>query len=625
MITMKHIFNTILQWLKEKQYLIYFAIGMFILDFYLRYINRTMKSFSVLNIIPNAFTVFWIFIFALIIYICNKKLKFVITLLLGSIFSILMFTNIIFSRIFSKFFTFKDTIYASEGSKFMYSIFGYIDYMDIIVLIVFTIFIFLSIYTYKYIEKETKRKKGLTIVFVIIITIALMFFIQTNIGKSSDTTDWSAFSNKRNIYNQFNDTKRAMMLCGLYEYSMRDFYLSFIKKNNVDYGEYYHDINTYFASNNKTVSDYNGIFKDKNLILVMLEDIDTWMLNKKAMPTLYHLQNEGINFTEHYAANYASGFTFNTEFIANTGLIPNISALRTSYSYNQNNYDYSLANLFRQAGYTVNSIHKNKGSFYNRDNMHLAWGYEHHYDYANLETNGDNLDLDTTVVQHNLDKFIPNDKFMTFYITYSAHMPYEFGKAECQENLSYIKEQFDSDNEEYLCAMSQAKNTDDAIKLLLDELKRQQKLEDTVLIFFTDHYAYSMDNAMVANQKDESDNNLLTKTPFIIYNAGISKETVTKVNSTVDILPTIADLFGLKYNPNIYFGNSIFNSEYKGLVVFSDKSWFDGELYYKGEILTPNSDYINNTNQYVDNLLTLGGKIIESDYFRLYDINNRKK
>ena len=190
MTTMRHIFNTVLQWLKEKQYLIYFAIGMFILDFYLRYINRTMKSFSVLNIIPNAFTVFWIFIFALIIYICNKKLKFVITLLLGSIFSILMFTNIIFSRIFSKFFTFKDTIYASEGSKFMYSIFGYINYMDIIVLIVFALFIFLSVYTYKYIEKETKRKKVLTIVSVSIMTISLMFFIQANIGKSSDTTDW---------------------------------------------------------------------------------------------------------------------------------------------------------------------------------------------------------------------------------------------------------------------------------------------------------------------------------------------------------------------------------------------------------------------------------------------------
>lgn len=622
---MKHIFNPILQWLKEKQYLIYFAIGMFILDFYLRYINRTMKSFSVLNIIPNTFTVFWILIFALIIYICNKKLKLIITILLSGTFSLLMFTNIIFSRIFSKFFSFKDIIYASEGSKFMYSIFGYINYVDIIVLILVAIFIFLSIYTYKHIEKETKIKKITTFAIVSGITIMIMIFAQVNIGKSTSTTDWSAFSNKRNIYNQFNDTKRSMMLCGLYEYSTRDFYLTFLKSSNTNYDSYYKEINSYFSTNNKTVSDDNGIFKDKNLILIMMEDIDTWMINEKSMPTLYKLKNESINFTEHYAANYASGFTFNTEFIANTGLVPNINALKTSYSYNQNNYDYSLANLFKNAGYIVNSIHKNKGSFYNRDNMHLAWGYEHHYDYASLETNGDNLDLDTTVVKHNLDKFIYDEKFMTFYITYSAHMPYEFSKAECQENISYIKDNFDSDNEEYLCAMSQAKNTDDAIKILIEELKQQQKLEDTVLIFFADHYAYSMDNMMVTDLKGESDNNLLTKTPFFIYNAGMVKRTIDKVNSTVDILPTIADLFALKYNPNIYFGDSIFNDNYQGLVVFSDRSWFDGENYYKGEVLAPNNDYINTTNQYVNNLLTLGGKIIESDYFRLYDVNNRKK
>ena len=360
-------------------------------------------------------------------------------------------------------------------------------------------------------------------------------------------------------------------------------------------------------------------------MLIMMEDIDTWMINKKSMPTLYKLKKNSIDFTEHYSATYASGFTFNTEFISNTSLIPNITSLKTSYSYNKNNYDYSLANLFKSEGYTVNSIHQNKGSFYNRDNMHIAWGYEKHYEYSTLKTGGENLNLDTAVVSNNLDKFIYDDKFMTFFITYSAHMPFEYSKKECDENIEYIKENFDSENEEYLCGLSQAKVTDDAIKILIEELEEQDLLEDTILIFYSDHYAYSMNKELVSELKNETDTNLKSKTPFFIYSNGEYVEKNNKVNSSVDILPTIADLFGLQYNPNIYFGNSIFSDDYKGIVVFSDKTWYDGEIYYKGKETDNDDEYINEINKYVENLLTLGGKIIETDYFRIYNLENEKK
>jgi len=620
-----NILKQICRWLNGKQYLIYFSVAMGILDFYLRFINRTMKSFSVLYIIPNIFTLIWILVLCLILYISNKRFKTIFTIIFSLLFTVLSFTNLIFLRIFSKFFSFQDLLYTSEGLDFFDSIFGYIKLSDIIVLLIIIVLIGLSIFSHKFIQQESKKIKKITVSIVISIIICLTCFVQFKIGKASQTTDWSAFSNKRNIYNQFNDTKRSMMLCGLYEYTFRDFYLTFIKKDNIDHTENIKKINEYFNSMDKSISKYNGIFKDKNLILIMLESIDTWMIDEKSMPTLYNLKKNSIDFTKHYSVNYSSGFTFNTEFIANTGLIPNVTSLRTSYSYNRNNYDYSLANLFKNDGYKVNSIHKNKGSFYNRDNMHIAWGYEKHYDYSTLETNGGNIDLDTTVVSNNLDKFIYDEKFMTFYITYSAHMPYQYSKSECSENIDYIKKNFNSDNEEYLCAMSQAKVTDDAIKVLIDELKEQKILDDTVLIFFTDHYAYSMNQEMVSKLKKETDANLKTITPFFIYNKGERKKTIDKVNSSVDILPTIADLFGLEYNPNIYFGNSIFAKDYKGIAVFSDKTWYDGNIYYKGEQINEYEEYIKSINQYANDLLSIGGKVIESNYFKFYDLKNNKR
>ena len=224
------------------------------------------------------------------------------------------------------------------------------------------------------------------------------------------------------------------------------------------------------------------------------------------------------------------------------------------------------------------------------------------------------------------NKFVYDEKFMTFYISYSAHMPYNYNKPECIENIDYIKKHFTNQNEEFLCAMSQAKNTDDAIKMLIDELNNQNKLEDTVLIFFSDHYAYSMNQEMVNEQKKETDANLKTKTPFFIYSVNNDPKKIDKVNSTIDILPTISDLFGLEYNPNIYFGDSIFNDEYKGLVVFNDNTWFDGKIYYKGEENQKyDMSYIEKINAYAKQLLTLGGQIIETDYFRYHDLNNNER
>jgi len=68
--------KNILLWLKEKQYLVYYGCAMAMLDFYLRIMNRNSESFSFLNPIPNMFTIFWILLLCLIIYIIKNKKDF---------------------------------------------------------------------------------------------------------------------------------------------------------------------------------------------------------------------------------------------------------------------------------------------------------------------------------------------------------------------------------------------------------------------------------------------------------------------------------------------------------------------------------------------------------------------
>lgn len=73
---------------------------------------------------------------------------------------------------------------------------------------------------------------------------------------------------------------------------------------------------------------------------------------------------------------------------------------------------------------------------------------------------------------------------------------------------------------------------------------------------------------------------MLTRVPFMIYSKDIGAMTVDKVVSSYDILPTIVNLFDLNTDGRYYVGNDAF-SENGGYAMFSDKSWYDGETYFK--------------------------------------------
>ncbi len=72
----------------------------------------------------------------------------------------------------------------------------------------------------------------------------------------------------------------------------------------------------------QTDNEYTGLLAGKNVILVQLEAIDTWMLQEAYMPNLSKLKAESISFTNHYTPAYITAGTFNTEFMTNTGLLP---------------------------------------------------------------------------------------------------------------------------------------------------------------------------------------------------------------------------------------------------------------------------------------------------------------
>ena len=95
-----------------------------------------------------------------------------------------------------------------------------------------------------------------------------------------------------------------------------------------------------------------GAFAGKNLILIMMESVDDWLVTPEYMPNLYRLEQEGVYFRNYYAPIFLAAATFNSEFTANTGMIAPEYQVRNSY-YSEHALPYSLPNRFRDAGYSL--------------------------------------------------------------------------------------------------------------------------------------------------------------------------------------------------------------------------------------------------------------------------------
>ena len=125
--------------------------------------------------------------------------------------------------------------------------------------------------------------------------------------------------------------------------------------------------------------------------------------------------------------------------------------------------------------------------------------------------------------------------------------------------------------------MAHAKETDAFIGELMAALEENGLLEDTVLAFYADHYNYYMlddDLNMDINGVDSLD--LLQHTDFFIYSQDLEPETVEKYTSSIDVLPTLANLFGLSAEYELLTGDDAFSAD-GGYVFFNDNTWVGTE------------------------------------------------
>ena len=539
------------------------------IDFFNRYlILRTFNIKKYLSQEAVLFNIVWIALIILILYMTKGVVRKFVIIIINSLIFIFSIVNYFINSYFGSVFSWKDLLLSGDGFEFISSIFKYINF-KLIIFIILCIFINIIILKLsKYNCFKLKSPQTIIVVLVIIILPFIYYYSSNRLSNINDGWDANAALNsKGNYYSAWINPPTLITIGGTYDYIIRDFYESYIKKDNISNS--YKIVESYIESHEvEDTNEYTGIFENKNLIFVMMESMDDWMVNEQVTPTIWYMMHHGFNFNNHYSPVYVTGSTANTEFIANTGIYPNINKLSPNYAYKNNSYSYSLANLFKNSGYTVNSFHRSFGHVYNRVQMHSSFGYEKYYNYVDMGISDDNLDLDSYIAIDAYDKIVNDDKFMSFIITYSPHSPYQYSKIECKKNLEYIEKFYSNLDEEMYCAYSSARETDEMFRILLEKLDSDNKLDDTIIIAFTDH----PNNVYLS----ETETDKLNKTIFFIYDKEMGDNQMEFVSSTINILPTVKNLFNLK-GEFTYPGCDLFNCV-ENSVVFNDYTYYDGKI-----------------------------------------------
>lgn len=598
--------------------LLFFASLAF-LDLSFRYIYRADNTFGTAWYIPALFTLCWCVILTGAAYVMPRLIRRIFMILATAVSCFFVLCHAVFHSFFGKYMSLSSVMFAGDGA-------GFFDwsYFDIPKKLILAVLISLCATVLAVLILPKRRFK----IWRIIAAVAAIAVGITGVNltknhfyaEQKNGITWDSTVSLRETYDSFTDTYNCMHMVGLYQYSARDIYISsgfetlVLKRTGSDTAaeiEALAESRKGYGENEMT-----GVFKDKNLILIQLEAIDTWMLNEVAMPNLSKIQSESINFTEFYSPKYLYGATFNTEYVVNTGYVAPSNTSRISV-FTENSYPYSMAHLFTDAGYRAESFHRSNGSLYNRADSHTNWGYAKYN--SGYDMGFEDFDLDTSLMGA-YDMIVPDEgKFMSFIITFSGHGPFNADTKESKLYYEMLKPQLPEDAEdEYVYALCHAYETDAFIGELFGRLEADGKLDDTVVVFYTDHYNhYVSDSNILTKYKGTSDANLMCNIPFFIYSKDTEPMTVEKPVASYDVLPTVANLFGLETRAEYYVGDDAF-SDRGGYIMFADGSWYDGETYFNAGAASEATELSKERAEEISHRLNASYNTVKLDYFKLY-------
>ena len=375
-------------------------------------------------------------------------------------------------------------------------------------------------------------------------------------------------------------------------------------------------------------NEYTGLFEGKNLILITAEAFTGAFIDPELTPTLYRLANEGIKFTDYYQPVWGAGTT-GGEYSNLVGLLPiNGSCMQETL---EQDLFLTMGNQLQKLGYSSAAFHNNDYTYYDRDRTHTLLGYDYFMGYGNGIEEGVTdcwPQSDLEMIDFTVPLYIDKQPFSVYYMTVSGHSTYYEGSAMVDKNLDKVK-----DLTQYKfrtrCYIATQMELEAALTSLLAQLEAAGIMDDTVIVVSSDHYPYGLvtDGTSYISDLIKAKENDYTrdKNTLIIWSGCIEDMDIVVDDPvmSLDILPTLSNLFGVEYDSRLLVGRDVF-SDTEPLVIWgvsgnwkTDKGTYD----YKSGKFTPNEgvevpeDYGKTVNTIARNKVKYSKGVINNNYF----------
>ena len=395
----------------------------------------------------------------------------------------------------------------------------------------------------------------------------------------------------------------------------------------------------YFGSVTPTSqNEYTGKFKGKNLIFIVAEGFSPYAVDPELTPTLYKLSHEGIQCTNYYTPGWGVS-TSDGEYTSLLGLMPATGVHSMEYSADRY-MPFALGNQLKEQGYLTKAYHNHTYTYYGRDKSHPNLGY----DYQGIG-NGMKLDYSTYYPGTKTKTRWPNSDYLmakataanymdseqpfhTYYLTVSGHMLYTFMG---NSMSAYHKEKVQDlpyESAEVKAYLACQIELDLMVRELLDNLEARGIAEDTVIVLTADHYPYGLQQP---NQPDfyselagHDTSSVFEKyrNTLIMWHKGLESIVIDEPTYSIDVLPTLCNLFGLDYDSRLLMGRD-FLSDAPALVCFSNRSWITDYGRYDSatgtftanEGVTIPEGYAKTVSGIVRRKFTYADLILKKDYY----------
>lgn len=336
-------------------------------------------------------------------------------------------------------------------------------------------------------------------------------------------------------------------------------------------------------------SELFGIAKDKNLIFISLESLQSFVINNEVngeeiTPFLNDLIKDSYYF-ENFYHQTAQGKTSDSEFLVENSLYP-LPRGAVFFTHSQNEYN-AMPEILGKEGYYSAVFHSNNKSFWNRDIMYKSLGYDHFYDETAYEVTAENSIgwglKDKPFFEQSI-KYLQamEQPFYTKFITLTNHYPFDLS----EEDASI--EPYDSNSRTLNQYFPTVRYMDEAVEQFFEQLKQAGIYEDSIIVLMGDHYGISdfHDKAMgqyLGKEITPYDHIQLQRVPFIIHIPGEDGKVMSKIAGQIDVKPTLLHLLGVEAEEDISFGTDLFTEDRKGFIALRNGDFVSDDYIYTKE------------------------------------------